>query len=436
MAKRKKTHQQFILEIKEKFDNEYTILGEYAHSQTKILTKHNKCGYKWEVLPSNLLNGNSKCPNCSGKIRYSTESFSNIVDKITDDEYSVLGKYVNNNTKIQMKHMSCDNIYTVRPADFLRGRRCPKCSKEEQNRKQTKTQSQFIKEVFDIVGNEYIVLSEYKSTHTKLNIKHNICNYIWNVAPSSFLSGSRCPNCAGRKRKTTESFKQEIYDLFKNEYVVLEEYSNCDTYIRFRHNLCNTEFDTTPYCFLNLGRMCPKCNKGMRKTSEIFKSIIFDLEGGDYELQSEYINDATHVVMKHNVCNHIYEVTPSNFLRGKRCPKCKSSKGEVTIIKWLELNNIKHKLQYKFDDCRNLRPLPFDIAITDQNDNLKFLIEYDGQQHFEPVDIFGGQEAFEDLQLRDRIKNEFCKKNSIPLLRIPYWEFNNIEKILNTWFSI
>lgn len=77
------------------------------------------------------------------------------------------------------------------------------------------------------------------------------------------------------------------------------------------------------------------------------------------------------------------------------------------------------------------RNLIFDFAIFDKNDNLFGLIEFDGVQHFKPIEIFGGDKALEYTKLRDNIKNEYCKNNNIKLLRIPYTEFKNLNDILN-----
>jgi very-short-patch-repair endonuclease len=57
--------------------------------------------------------------------------------------------------------------------------------------------------------------------------------------------------------------------------------------------------------------------------------------------------------------------------------------------------------------------LPFDFYVP----STKTVIEYDGQQHFVPV---WGQESFENVQRTDKIKNQYCKKNGIKLIRIPY----------------
>lgn len=72
----------------------------------------------------------------------------------------------------------------------------------------------------------------------------------------------------------------------------------------------------------------------------------------------------------------------------------------------------------------------FDFAILNDDKSVKFLIEYDGIQHFEPRDAFGGEEAFNYTLRKDKIKDDYCKNNNIKLIRIPYWELKRIEQIL------
>ena len=85
---------------------------------------------------------------------------------------------------------------------------------------------------------------------------------------------------------------------------------------------------------------------------------------------------------------------------------------------------IKFIPQYTFNDCKYVYVLRFDFALFKDNEFIG-LIEYDGRQHFEPIDVFGGQEGFAKTKKRDEIKNIYCKTHNIPLLRIPYWEFQN-----------
>jgi very-short-patch-repair endonuclease len=111
--------------------------------------------------------------------------------------------------------------------------------------------------------------------------------------------------------------------------------------------------------------------------------------------------------------------TPSSHLSGQGCPICKESKGEIlvnNILNQLEINFIR---QHRFEDCVSSKTgkfcvkLPFDFYIP----STKTAIEYDGQQHFVPV---WGQESLENVQRTDKIKNRYCKKNGIKLIRIPY----------------
>ena len=122
--------------------------------------------------------------------------------------------------------------------------------------------------------------------------------------------------------------------------------------------------------------------------------------------------------------------TPSSHKSGSGCPKCSISKGEQSIMNFLDTNNIKYETQYKFEDClsqTSQKRLSFDFYLVEKN----MCIEYDGIQHFEPIDKWGGLERFEKQTFNDKIKNEYCKNNEIKLLRIAYTSFDNIESILN-----
>ena len=104
---------------------------------------------------------------------------------------------------------------------------------------------------------------------------------------------------------------------------------------------------------------------------------------------------------------------------------CMVSRGEALIKQILTDNNINFKCQYQFSNCltENHNPCKFDFAIF-ENNKLKCLIEYDGIQHFENSNFFGG---LQQNQIRDKIKTNYCIKNNIPLVRIPYTDYENIN---------
>ena len=122
-----------------------------------------------------------------------------------------------------------------------------------------------------------------------------------------------------------------------------------------------------------------------------------------------------------------FRTNASNHLAGVGCPICKESKGERKIRHFLQENNIDFISQKTFENCKYIHKLSFDFYLPDHN----LLIEFDGQQHYKDCGRrYGGQQGFELIQKRDKIKNDFCKENDIPLLRIRFDEFNQIEEIL------
>lgn len=105
----------------------------------------------------------------------------------------------------------------------------------------------------------------------------------------------------------------------------------------------------------------------------------------------------------------------------KSCGCLNVSYGEYYIKELLDEMHIKYAQEYTFNDCKDNKPLPFDFYLPDYN----ICIEYDGQQHFESVDFFGGKKHFIMQQKHDHIKNLYCKNNSITLLRLPYYLSDN-----------
>lgn len=99
---------------------------------------------------------------------------------------------------------------------------------------------------------------------------------------------------------------------------------------------------------------------------------------------------------------------------------CKiQSSGERRICNILQNLKLDFKEQVMFEDCRYRGFLKFDFAIYIDK-QLYCLIEFDGKQHFEPIEWFGGQKSFEKTKIRDNIKNNYCKNNNIKLIRFDY----------------
>lgn len=111
------------------------------------------------------------------------------------------------------------------------------------------------------------------------------------------------------------------------------------------------------------------------------------------------------------------------------------SETERQIANYLERLGVRYKVQYTFKGCRDKGLLPFDFAIIDESGKVLMLIEYDGEQHSQPVNFNGegrknARKNFEKTKKHDKIKNNFCKRKGIKLIRIDYTERKDLYKII------
>lgn len=115
-------------------------------------------------------------------------------------------------------------------------------------------------------------------------------------------------------------------------------------------------------------------------------------------------------------------------MNGIGCPICKLSKGELRIKNYLDENKIKYVRQKKFRECKDKRMLPFDFYLPSEN----ICIEFDGEQHFAIINYYGGTTNFEEIKKRDNIKNYFCEKSGITLIRLNKTNVDKIDELLPT----
>lgn len=119
-------------------------------------------------------------------------------------------------------------------------------------------------------------------------------------------------------------------------------------------------------------------------------------------------------------CGNITSVQASHLVAGNvhSCGCSSMSLGALTIREYLDEHGIHYIPEHHFNDLRSDKGsfLWFDFYLPEHN----MCIEYDGRQHFEPIDFFGGMETFKRTQLNDALKNKYCRENNIKLLRISY----------------
>lgn len=342
------------------------------------------------------------------------DDFEDISNKIHNFKYDYsLSEYLGSQKRISilcMEHGEFDQLANA----HMRGQGCPKCNGG-------------IK--YDI--NEFILRSNlihngiydyhksiYVSSDKKLIIicpKHGEFKQL----PNNHLAGQGCPKCSGKFLSNDEFINRcnEVHN-FKYDYTD-SIYMGSESIIKINcreHGIFNQKASN----HINMKQGCPKCAGVKNGSTDEFieKSIIIHGNLYDYS-EVKYKNAKTPVKI---ICKKhgIFEQAPTKHLSAQGCPVCKFSKGELFIMKWLKSKQFDFMCQYRFSDFH----LIFDFFIP----SLNLIIEYDGVQHFRPVNFFGGNEKFKLQKERDDLKNQYCVYKNINILRISYDQ--DIEYVL------
>lgn len=294
-----------------------------------------------------------------------------------------------------------------------------------------KTHEEFIKELKE---KDFKVepIEEYKGAKEKIQFKCTICNHVWFACPSNILSGFGCPKCAAKRTSESQTKSQNrfIDDMLKiNPFIkLIGHYINANTNTDFYCTKCGFIWNARPNNLLH-GKGCPKCAGNIKLTHEEFVLKVKEINP-NIEVIGTYINARVKITFGCKIDGHKWDSKPTHILSGHGCPKCSESQGEKQISQWLKKHKIYFIAQKRFCGCKDEYLLPFDFYIPDKN----ICIEYDGKQHFEPVDFAGKGKEWAEKQLsitrrHDKIKNDYCNNNNICLIRIPY--FKDINNELN-----
>lgn len=291
-----------------------------------------------------------------------------------------------------------------------------------------KTTAEFKQEVYDLVGDEYTVLGEYKNERTPITLRHNVCNYEWDTTtPHDFLckskKHSRCPQCSHHIRYNQDLFIEAVNKVFGiGRYKVLSQFTTVAGLVHVQCLVCNHEFWVRGYSLL-AGHGCNKCARKVvadkeRKDKEQFQKELDDTYPGQFKVMGIYKDRSTPVDVLHIPCNHIITKQPRKLLHSPYCKYCNMSNGEFMINAYLSKLGFKYEYGYILPNKLHL-----DFWLPEQ----KIAIEYDGRQHYEEIDFFDQYEALEVRKERDKRKNLYCKKHGIKLIRIPY-TYNTYKK--------
>jgi hypothetical protein len=303
------------------------------------------------------------------------------------------------------------------------------------NKKMTK--EEFIRRLNIVRFNEIEILKynglsnplEYKCL--KCGQKKKIC-----VARQALSRFSLCDECEGKEK---EVVKKKIDKIFKNNNnFKLLVWRGVRQKSDVQCLKCGTISKRYPCNIISDPKYCFNCNNKTEnkaiKLEQAQERIIQSFGENEYEILSYDNFSQRKSRIKCLNCGFIFNACLSTFCSSRGCPKCRraKSKGEQLIQKILEKNNLTFESQKHFKDCNNNRS-SFDFCVyTNTSQSEFFLIEVNGQQHYQPVPYFGG---IENQTRRDNIKKEYCKNKNIFLLEIPYWILKNPEEVENQILS-
>lgn len=297
-----------------------------------------------------------------------------------------------------------------------------------------KSVSDFILEAAEIHNNKYDYSNVvYTNRNNKVTITCPIHGQ-FEQTPNGHLKGYGCYACGRNKTKTTESEFIEKSKLIHGDFY---DYSN----INYQSALkpvtikcpIHGEFTQKANNHLN-GSGCKECSldkisKQFSDNTETFIEKAIKVHGNKYDYTKiNYVDSKTKIIIKCPIHGEFKQLS-TNHIQGTRCPLCTISKGEEHILNWLLVNDIEFIPQHRFPECRDKRPLPFDFYLPKFNT----CIEYNGRQHFEVIQQWGGDLGLVDRQKKDKIKVDYCRNQNINLISIKHDEddiLKNIKAIL------
>jgi hypothetical protein len=343
-------------------------------------------------------------------------------------DYSVV-EYKNKISKVKI---ICKDhgVFEQTPGNHINQKQgCPQCS----GVKKSNTE-EFILKSKSIHGDKYDYSSvKYVNSKTKVKI---ICKEhgIFEQNPNNHLQGQNCQKCVNNNiTSNSEEFIKKSIDKFGNIYdYSLIEYKNNKSKVKIVCRKHGT-FEQTPDNHFKMKIPCRKCdseNKMLDKNTLISKMNEVHNNYYDYS-KLVYIGRSkkgTIICPKHGD----FEQQIHAHILGSGCKKCSQSNGEKLISHILNENNLKFKTEHKFNDCKYKTHLKFDFYIPSKN----LCIEFNGLQHYKIVPFFGGEKFFDEMIIRDRIKEEYCKLNNINLLIIKYnMDKEKIKEIIYQYLS-
>lgn len=380
-------------------------------------------------------------------IRWNQNLYKEYIKIFLGEDFQLKDEVVRGwNYSIEIECIKCGHKFSLTLSDIsLRPLRCPNCNPLFRKRNRDYKLPWVIVEerLVEIprLNDFSFNIDSYKGFTKEIEITCNRCNYKFYDTPKNMIYGNSCPQCGKELHdlRTKENSRPNIMPLskaksiFNNSVLAAKWEIDWNNYrgvgsIDLRCKNCGKILHGSLDYLIKISD-CPNCGKSrsdkiseavMLSKDEAFARINnlnildkFDIDWGTYEGWCKPIN----ITCK--TCGLLFRRSLAELKLGCTCPnRCYSvkSKGEQLISEIFLKNNIRYIPHYHFRDCKYKNSLEFDFYLPEKN----ICIEYQGIQHYRPVKIFGGLDAFEEIKIKDSIKAKYCEDKGIILIPISY----------------
>lgn len=445
------TLQTFLQKANQVHDNQYdySLVTDYAPN-IRVPIKCPEHGVFYQSVSIHL--SGCGCPDCGERKRHnkqkmSKETFVALANAVHNNRYSY--NLLSDNDNFSSHTTRGERITIICPEHgpfqrsaygHLRGASCPQCNLP--GRPLTPTE-QFIIKAKLVHGDTYDY-SNTVYTHST-NILSIICpeHGEFQIHPATHLAGGICLKCyqEQQRQEGEVAFFKKAQEVHSDFYDYSQaKYYNTATPITI---ICpiHGPFKQRPNNHIHQHAGCPECHRDTKRdTLETWVAKAQAIHENKYDYSQVCYTGSNNKVTVICPTHGAFKTVPAMHLCGIGCPQCTASAGEQLVAYALRKNHYTYIPEYKFEDCKDIRPLPFDFVIF-QNDNIIGEIEYHGKQHYEPV-AFGDMSAetalerFEYTQQHDKIKADFLKTQGIPQLIIPYTEHGHAVALVEEFLQL
>lgn len=433
------------------------ILSPYINASTNMKFHCKRCDSTFMRKPYTMLQPSTRtkygCKKCNTQARTQNKAISlsealERLHKLFPDIQYISG-YTNYHSKAHFKCLKCGKEFNRSWGRFTIAKDgCPYCIHHHWGNNRRKDPNEYEKE-FNIKFPNLTLLTPYVSSRRMITVKCNNCGNIWKTKPLTLLRQKYgCNICASKhtgtaSRKTLMSFWHELKRVNQDVYI-RDKYQGNKVSINVQCKVCSFIWVARPIDLLTGRSRCPQC--GLAKHTyeranfcKKYRKVCNKQENESYQhynqhafvycvmqkhpkirLMSIFKDMNSFVRIKCLRCGRTNYLKADNLLRGFACPMCDRtgsniSKGEQTIASLLSQAGIYYEYPFIPYVLTDKGALHYDFRVYG-----KYLIEYQGRQHYQAVAYFGGETTFERQQQHDQMKRKWAKDNGFILIEIKY----------------